>query len=329
MIITKTPLRISFAGGGTDLPAYYQTSFGAVFSASVNLFIHVIIQKSFDGKLRLRTDKEYEEVDSVFELQHKITKACLEKVGILSGVEIISISDVPAGTGLGSSSCYTVGLLHALYAYKHSLSDPLDIDAFYISPYKLAEEACDIEINQLSAPIGKQDQYAAAFGGINYIQFNGNESVNITRYKYLEDIRKLNDNLMMFYIGGTRSANEILQEQNNNTLKNLVCLDRMRDQALELFNGLYKMPQILNVGWKLKKSLASGISNSKIDEIYDKAIAAGAQGGKVLGAGGAGFILLYCPVEQQPLVRNALRNFEIREIPIRVGFAQGSDLVYG
>lgn len=173
MIISKTPLRISFAGGGTDLPSYYTTGYGAVVNAAIDKYIYVIVKKSFDGKIHLHTT-ETEIVDHVDNLKHDITRACLKHVGVLSGVEIVSIADIPGGTGLGSSSCYTVGLLNALYAFKRTNDMPLNvinknpITLLRTSHSILAEGACDIEIKDLSAPIGKQDQYAAAFGGINY-----------------------------------------------------------------------------------------------------------------------------------------------------------------
>lgn len=333
MIISKTPLRISFAGGGTDLPSYYMTGYGAVVNAAIDKYIYVIVKNSFDGKIHLNTT-ETEIVDHVDDLKHDITRACLKHTGIFSGVEIISISDIPGGTGLGSSSCYTVGLLNALYAFKRTQNIPLDvinknpITLLQTSPMILAESACSIEINDLSAPIGKQDQYAAAYGNIHYFQFNSDNTVEAKALNDANTLNYLNENLMLFYIGGKRSANAILVEQNKNTSKNLKSLNIMRDQAANLYNDISLLPELLKEGWQLKKSLASSISNSYIDEIYTLAISHGAISGKLLGAGGAGFMLFYCPKIHQNKVRDSLIRHGIKYIPISIGYSSGSEIIY-
>lgn len=333
MIISKTPLRISFAGGGTDLPSYYMTGYGAVVNAAIDKYIYVIVKNSFDGKIHLNTT-ETEIADHVDDLKHDITRACLKHTGIFSGVEIISISDIPGGTGLGSSSCYTVGLLNALHAFKRTQNMPLDvvnknpITLLQTSPMILAESACSIEINDLSAPIGKQDQYAAAYGNIHYFQFNSDNTVEAKALNDANTLNYLNENLMLFYIGGKRSANAILVEQNKNTSKNLKSLNIMRDQAANLYNDISLLPELLKEGWQLKKSLASSISNSYIDEIYTLAISHGAISGKLLGAGGAGFMLFYCPKIHQNEVRDSLIRHGIKYIPISIGHSSGSEIIY-
>lgn len=335
MIITKTPLRISFAGGGTDLPSYYETGYGAVLNAAIDKYIYVIVQNSFDGKIHLRTATGIEVVNEASQLQHDITRACLLHTKIDSGIEITSIAEIPGGTGLGSSSCYTVGLLNALYAFKQTKSMSLTFieknptTLLYTPPDILAETACDIEINQLAAPIGKQDQFACAFGGMNYFQFNADGSVNRQSLADCSILNTFNQNLMMFYIGGTRSANAVLKEQNNNTNKNLQVLNIMRNQAKDLYNNPQKLPQILKDGWELKKSLASTISNSYIDNLYTIALNNGAIAGKLLGAGGAGFMLFYCPLERQNDLRDAMMEQGLtHEMPITIGHAHGSEIVY-
>ena len=192
----------------------------------------------------------------------------------------------------------------------------------------LAEGACDIEIKDLSAPIGKQDQYAAAFGGINYFQFNSDDTVEVKSLDDEDTLNYLNDNLMLFYIGGRRSANSILTEQNKNTSKNLKQLNLMRDQANELFNDIEQLPKLLKAGWELKKSLATSISNEHIDNIYTLAISHGALSGKLLGAGGAGFMLFYCPKARQNMVRDCLTRHGIQHIPVTIGYAHGSEIIY-
>lgn len=335
MIISRTPLRISFAGGGTDLPSYYETGYGAVLNAAIDKYIYVIVQNSFDGKIHLKTATGIEVVDEVSQLQHDITRVCLLHTEINSGIEITSIAEIPGGTGLGSSSCYTVGLLNALYAFKHTKDIPLTIieknpiTLLHTPPNILAETACDIEINQLAAPIGKQDQFACAFGGMNYFQFNADGSVDRQSLTNCSTLNTFNQNLMIFYIGGTRSANAILKEQNNNTNKNLQALDTMRNQAKDLYNNPQNLPQILKDGWELKKSLASTISNSYINNLYAIALNNGAIAGKLLGAGGAGFMLFYCPLERQNDLRNAmLEQGLIQEMPVTIGYAHGSEIIY-
>lgn len=320
MIITKTPFRISFAGGGTDLAAYYQNGFGAVVSTAINKYVYVTINKRFDSTIRLSYART-EIVDTVDEIQHDIAKACMKLAGVTKGVEITTIADIPAGTGLGSSSSFAVGLLNALFNYiGESKSD-----------HELAELACKVEIEVLGHPIGKQDQFAAAYGGMNYFQFNADGSVQ--REKIVmddEDKRNMDRKLMMFYTGIRRSANGILKHQTEDTAKKLETLDFMRDQAITLRDDMKQhgftdnFAATLHAGWQKKKSLTAGISSGDIDAMYEKALQAGALGGKLLGAGGGGFILLYCDEEKQPAVRQALG---LRELDFRVS-RLGSRVVY-
>ncbi|REK69582.1 GHMP kinase [Paenibacillus paeoniae] len=303
MIITKTPFRISFSGGGSDLPSFYEKYGGCVLSASINKYMYISIHPYFDAKYTSLKYSENEIVDDISKIKHKILNSVLNQKNI-SGVEISSTADVPAGTGLGSSSSFTVGLLHALSCYEGK----------YISKAQLAEEACDIEINKLGAPIGKQDQYAAAYGGLNFIRFSRTGSVSVEPIVMKpETYMKLQSNLMMFYTGTSRSANTILTEQKKNMSQedktnNLIQMCGLAEEmktALE-DNDLSSFGQIMNRGWTLKKTLASGISNPDIDRAYDIAMENGALGGKLLGAGGGGFLLFYCEQHNQEKLRTAI-----------------------
>lgn len=291
MIITRTPLRVSFVGGGSDLRDFYtKNGYGAVVSAAIKRYMYIVIHPYFHDKIRIKYSKT-EDVEHIDQIQHPIVRECLKKVGIEKGVEIASFADVPAGTGLGSSSAFTVGLLNALYAYKEKV----------VSKERLASEACEIEIDILGEPIGKQDQYAAACGNINYIRFNRDETVDVSLILLTESIKKrLEDSLCLYYVGGERRSSEILSEQKNNisqetkyqNLRKMVMLadelkEALQDEKIDAVGG------ILHRGWIYKRKLASGITNDDIDGLYDKAIKYGATGGKLLGAGGTGFLLIY------------------------------------
>ena len=291
MIITRTPFRVSFAGGGSDLREFYsKNGYGAVVSAAINKYMYIVIHPYFHDKIRLKYSKT-EDVENVDEIQHPIVRECMRKAALEKGVEIASFADVPAGTGLGSSSAFTVGLLNALYAYKGKV----------VSKERLAAEACEIEIDRLKEPIGKQDQYAAAYGNINYIKFNKNETVDVSPILLTETAReKLEDRLCLYYIGGKRKAGDILNEQKKNMLndekfqnlrKMVILADELRDALHN--EDINSLGGLLYRGWLYKKELASGISNEEIDRLYNKAMEHGASGGKLLGAGGAGFLLIY------------------------------------
>jgi D-glycero-alpha-D-manno-heptose-7-phosphate kinase len=309
MIITQTPLRISFAGGGTDFADFYGREGGCVVSSAIDKYVFVIVKERFDEKIRVGYSRT-EMVDSIDEIEHELVRESLRKVGIKSGIEISTMADVPSeGSGLGSSSTVTVGLLNALYAYKGEMRTAED----------LARQACEIEIDILGKPIGKQDQYIAAYGGIRRFRFLPDENVEVDEVKLdKEHKRLLQESLMLFYTGVTRQASSILGEQKNNIDTRMDVLKKMRDQAETLYrylseNQVEKLGEVLKEGWNLKKTLANGITNSSIDTLYEKALEAGAIGGKVAGAGGGGFLLIFCPPEKRANVRKAL--CELRELP--------------
>jgi D-glycero-alpha-D-manno-heptose-7-phosphate kinase len=282
MIITRTPFRISFVGGGSDMETFYSRSPGAVLSTSINKYMYISSHKFFfPGQIRVKYS-ETETVNHLDELKHPLLRESMRKTGVTSGIEISSIADIPSGTGMGSSSSFTVGLLHCLYAVKRQ----------YVTHEQLAREASEIEIDILGEPIGKQDQYAGAFGGLNIIHFNPNGSV-LVEPMYIKDeiYQALQDNLLMFYIGNQRKASDILSEQKRNAsrdekfgiLKSMVSLVfNLRDCLFS--EELVDFGPILHENWILKQKLASQISNSGINDIYDAGIKAGATGGKLLGA---------------------------------------------
>lgn len=303
MIISRTPFRVSFAGGGSDLPSFYRRSTGAVLSTSIDKYMYIAIHPYFEkDKIQLKYSKT-EQVSSIDDIKHPIFREVL-KMYSLTGVDLNSIADIPSGTGLGSSSSFTVGLLNAVRAYIGKAS----------SGEKLGELACDIEINRVGSPIGKQDQYAAACGGLNFITFYGDETVNVEKIiMQPEKKQELEDNLMMVFVGGKHSANTILKSQSAaiSDVKKFEAQKQMVQLAYDLReslenNNLDDFGRILHENWLLKKSLTSGISTGIVDEMYNKGIEAGALGGKLLGAGGAGFILFYCPKEKQAEFRERM-----------------------
>ncbi len=309
MIITQTPLRISFAGGGTDFPDYYMSSGGCVVSSAIDKYIYVVIKERFDDKIRVGYSKT-EMVDSIEEIEHQLVRECLRKTGITHGVEISTMADIPSeGSGLGSSSSVTVGLLNALYAYKGELKTA-DV---------LAEQACEIEIGALGKPIGKQDQYIAAFGNLRLIQFQQDGKVKVDLIDIdQEKKRRLGENLILFYTGITRKADNILSEQKQNISSRMETLDEMKRQAHEiqqylLDGSINRMGEVLHQGWLYKKRMATKVTTSDIEQMYEKALEAGALGGKIAGAGGGGFLLLYCPPGRQHAIRETLRD--LKELP--------------
>jgi D-glycero-alpha-D-manno-heptose-7-phosphate kinase len=312
---------VSFAGGGTDLPDYYRSGHGAVVSSAIKKYMYCTVNKRFDEELRISYSKT-EIVSDVDSVEHGIVRECLKKAGIRNGVEITTIADVPSrGTGLGSSSSLTVGLLNALYAFKGHRA----------SPKKLAEEACEIEIEALGEPIGKQDQYIAAYGGLQHIKFNADDTVLLDPVICpAKTKRDIENHLMLFYTGKTRKAGDILSKQKSNTKTNTTTLDKMRDHADKLFADLTslqvdRLGQALKEGWEMKKSLAAGITDGAIDKLYGKALSAGAVGGKITGAGGGGFLVLFVPPEHHWAVRNALSG--LKELEFRIE-PQGSRIIY-
>jgi len=311
MIITQTPLRISFAGGGTDFAGFYKIDGGCVVSSAIDKYIYVIIKERFDDKIRVGYSRT-EMIDSIDEIEHELVRECLRKTGITKGIEISTMADIPSeGSGLGSSSSVTVGLLNALYTYKGE-TKPASV---------LAEEACEVEIKILGKPIGKQDQYIAAFGNLRLIEFQKSGDVTVSNLDIGEEKkRRLGEILMLFFTGITRSADVILSEQKQNIVDRMPILNEMKQQAKDIYAGLSdgsadKLGSIMNEGWNYKKQLAGKVSNGAIDEISAASIRAGALGGKIAGAGGGGFLLLYCPPENQPPVRDCLKGYGLKEMP--------------
>lgn len=324
MIISKTPLRISFVGGGSDIESYYRKSAGAVVSTSIDKYVYITVNKKFDNHIRVSYSKT-EEVKRVDEIEHKLVREILKFHKIKGGLEITSIADIPSrGTGMGSSSSFSVGLLHCLYAYKNK----------YVSAAKLAEESSYIEINKCNEPIGKQDQYSAAFGGFNFIQFNTDGSVKVEPLIFQKRTKELlKKNLLLFYTGITRSASSILKKQVNN-----ICISaKKRDMLEEMVmlahklkadlqeNKLDTFGDILHQNWILKKELTEDISNPQIDKWYDAALKNGATGGKLLGAGGGGFFLFFAPKEKHRKIILALKQLEC--VPFDFD-TQGSKIIF-
>jgi D-glycero-alpha-D-manno-heptose-7-phosphate kinase len=309
MIISQTPLRVSFAGGGTDLSDYYHEEYGAVLSTAIDKYIYVIIKERFDNKIVLNYSKK-EIVDNTQDIDHELIRAALDITGIHAGIEITTLADIPSeGTGLGSSSCVTVGLLNAMYAYLGQ----------QIGARRLASEACEIEIEICGKPIGKQDQYIAAFGGLNEIKFHPDETVEIININLTkQEKRILGSNLLLFFTGITRKSSSILHKQKQETGNKRRILTLMRDQVSNLRNSLTigefnELGVSMDSGWDYKKQLVDNMTNEQIDEMYKKAKNMGAIGGKISGAGGGGFMLLYVPRNNQDAVRKAMEDY--RELP--------------
>ncbi len=324
MIVTRTPLRISFAGGGSDLKVYYQNGYGSVLSTAMDKFIYVTVNKTFDHHFRVIYSK-VEYVDSIHDIEHNLAREALKLVGITEGgLDIGYIGDMlpaHAGSGLGASSSLTVGILNALHTLKGER----------VSAETLAREACRIEIEILNRPIGKQDQYSAAYGGLNYICFNRDESVSIEPVICnSETLSNLVGNLLLFYTALDTKSDTILSEQTEKTLDNLPVLDKMVELSGELNrtlmnNDLSGFGDILHQGWLYKQQLASEITNTVINEYYEKARKAGAIGGKILGSGGGGFLLLYCEEKNQNKVRETLSD--LREVTFKFE-PEGSKIIY-
>ncbi len=309
MIITQTPLRISFAGGGTDFKGYYEKEGGAVISSAIDKYIYVVIKERFDSKIRVGYTRT-EMVDRVGQIEHELVRECMTLTGITGGVEIATMADIPSeGSGLGSSSTVTVGLLHAMYAYQGIL----------VTAETLAQQACKIEIDVLGKPIGKQDQYIAAYGNLRRFDFHADGSVSAAAVELTEEKRRrFGEALMLFYTGITRQADSILSEQKANIEDKRGALDRMKGQVAEVEatlteGNMNKVGRLMQAGWDWKKQMAGRISSAEIDTLYESALDAGATGGKIAGAGGGGFLLLYCPPDRQSAVREVLA--EMKELP--------------
>src|SRR5262245_55101653 len=321
MIISQTPYRVSFAGGGTDLPAFSRNHFGAVISTATHRYLYVNGHRRFEPNIRVAYSRT-EIAGRVDEVQHELVREAMRVVGVDEPLEITTIGDVPAGTGMGSSSTLTVGLLTALYAYRGQI----------VGRERLAQEACAIEIERLSKPIGRQDQYAAAFGGINYMRFNPDDTVDVEPVPCSpQTLAELERYLLLIYTNQTRSADEILQKQSQSTRDKMTVLREQRDLAeamretLTGLGNLREFARLLHQGSELKRSLGFGISSGEIDAMYEKARSAGAEGGKLLGAGGGGFLLLIAPPDRHQAIRDALGRPP--ELPFR--FARsGSRVIF-
>ncbi|TJV39417.1 MAG: GHMP kinase [Mesorhizobium sp.] len=324
MIISQTPLRVSFVGGGSDLPAFYRQEGGAVLSVAIDKYVYVNVNRKFDNGTRIAYSKT-EEVDSVEDIQHPIVKATMGYLGICGGVEITTIADIPSkGTGLGSSSAFTVGLLHALSAFRGQ----------YVSKAKLGADSCRIEIELCGAPIGRQDQYAAAFGGLNLIEFHSDDSVSVSPLICPRDfIASIEKQVLIFYTGITRSASDILVRQSEGISRapdKRKALSRMVELTYQLRDELHRcnlnaFGEILHENWLLKKGLSEDITNDAIDHWYQTAMRAGARGGKLLGAGAGGFLMFFAPLDRHEAIKAALG--ELKHFPVKFDFA-GSRIVH-
>jgi D-glycero-alpha-D-manno-heptose-7-phosphate kinase len=322
MVISRTPLRVSFVGGGSDLTSFASNYGGAVVSTTIDKYIYVIVTERFEDDLRVSYSRT-EIVGSVAKLKHDLVREALRLAGLPRRVEIVTIADVPSrGTGLGSSSAVTVGVLNALYAYQGILK----------SPAELAAEASYIEIDVLKKPIGKQDQYATAFGGLQLLRFGPGDGVERDPVVLADSARReLERNLMLFYTGRQRSAAKVLAEidASADTKQTKRSLERLRDLAYELYEEMGKgnaaaLGDYLHKGWEHKRRLG-GVSNAKVNRWYDDARAAGAVGGKLLGAGGGGFMLFYASRERHDAIRAALP--ELREVSVRLD-TSGSRIIH-
>ena len=308
MLITQTPLRISFAGGGTDLESYYRVAGGAVLSSAIDKYVFVILNKRFDDKIYISYSKK-EIVDSVDEIQHELVREAMRIAGITKGVEIAIMADIPSsGSGLGSSSSLTVGLLNAFHTYQGR----------QVTAEQLAREACEIEIVRCGKPIGKQDQYIAAYGGLNFFEFRPDGGVTVTPIRLCAIKRHWGACMMLFFTDITRSADAILKEQNAKTEEKRDFLDQIKALAFRAKDAVLagrfdEIGDILRENWLLKKELASGITRAEIDRMVKASMDGGATGCKLCGAGGGGFLLTYCPRNDKSRLRKAMQGY--REMP--------------
>lgn len=322
MILTRTPLRISIGGGGTDLPSYYRRQGGSVLSAAIDKYVYLAVNSTFTNDYLLKYSV-HERVARVEDIEHALIREVLQRYRVRPGIEIVSVADIPAGTGLGSSGSFTVGLLRALHAHRHQ---QCSINA-------LAEEACHIEIERLADPVGKQDQYIAAFGGLTQFAFNPDDSVDVTRLEVSpETLADLEDHLLLFFTGYSRSASSILADQKERSERNdeamIANLDYVNDLGVRIGSALEsgdtaKFAQLMHEHWTHKRERSAGITNPTIDEWYDVARRNGALGGKLVGAGAGGFLLFYA--EDPRRVRTAMAEAGLPEI--RFGFDHDGSVV--
>jgi D-glycero-alpha-D-manno-heptose-7-phosphate kinase len=324
MIIARSPLRITLGGGGTDLPSYYEKFGGFLIAAAIDKYVYITLHDTFVADLIVKYS-ELERVPDATQLKHPIIREAFAEVGMDGrGLELTSMADIPAGTGLGSSSSFTTALLKALHAHKKNL----------VHPSELATQACYIELNRLKEPIGKQDQYIAAYGGITCFNFLQDGSVEAWPLKISDQTRhNLEDNLLLFFTGYSRSASVILKEQDvksksddKSMIENLHFVKDLglQSQAALESGNLAKFARLMDVHWQRKKQRSGGMSNPKINEWYDLALASGALGGKLIGAGGGGFLMFYA--EDKAKLRHAMRQSGLKEVRFRFDF-EGTKLV--
>lgn len=324
MIITRSPLRISLGGGGTDLPSYYQEHSGFLIAAAIDKFVYITQHRTFQKSIIIKYSK-LEQVESVDDIEHPIVKAALKSIGLTDPhIELTSMADIPGGTGLGSSGSFTTALLKCLHTHQKNIR----------SPAELAEQACDIEINKLGEPIGKQDQYIAAVGGITAFTFRRDGGVEYRPCQISQEaLFNLEDNLLLFFTGYSRSASAILKDQNDKSkennqamLDNLHFTKQLGHQSLEALenDNLEEFARLMDIHWQHKKSRSSGMSNGQINEWYDHAMKNGALGGKLIGAGGGGFLMFYAADNTR--LRHAMREKGLQEVRFRFDF-EGTKVV--
>ncbi len=324
IVTSKTPLRITFSGGGTDLPEYFKNYHnGAVLSSSINKYIYVTVAENFyKDEIRVSYSKTENALKSIEQIQHPTVREALRMLDIRSGIQIVSITEIPSGgTGLGSSSSFLVGLLNALHTWIGEV----------VSPKQLAEEAVKIERDTLHEPGGWQDQYIAAYGGINLFEFFSDGNVNVKKHLlHSEELKELQNRLVMFYTGTERKSSTIHNEQILDINKNIETYNKMGELAVDSFNAVAqrnwtRLGELLNENWFLKKKLNSRISNSQIDLWYNKGIKSGANGGKIMGAGGGGFLLFVCEPNNKSTIISELSELKVEEVNLE---PFGSRIVY-
>ena len=324
MIITRSPLRISLGGGGTDLPSYYMEHGGFLIAAAIDKYVYITVHQTFVPELIVKYSK-MERVQSPDELQHPLVREAIKLSGVdASCMEIASMADIPAGTGLGSSGSFTTALLRALHAYNKDL----------IHPRELAEQACHIELDILKEPIGKQDQFIAAYGGITCFRFHTNGQVDAWPLKLTkETLYNLEDNLLLFFTGYSRSASNVLKEQDTKSrqkdkemIENLHFIKELGIQSKDAMESgnLPKFAELMNIHWEHKKKRSGSMSNSNIDDWYNLAMKNGAMGGKLIGAGGGGFLMFY--TEDKPRLRHTMMKAGLQEVRFRFDFS-GSQVI--
>lgn len=324
MIISRTPLRISFVGGGSDISSFYRNQEGGVVSTAIDKYVYIAVNRQFDGRILVNYSKT-EIVTKASDIENNLVREALKLTGVDGGIHITSISDIPSeGSGMGSSSSYVVGLLNALYAYKGQ----------HVTAERLAQEACRIEIDILKKPIGKQDQYISAYGGFQYIQFNGDESVYVDPIICSSETKfDLENKLMLFYTHKTRSADPILAKQTKNlatneekrkTMEKMVKIAKDLKEELRN-NNMRSFGKKLHENWLLKRKMAEGVTNDKIDKWYSIALKHGAIGGKILGAGGGGFLLFFAPLEKHAKIAAALPELTLVDFKLE---PQGSKIIF-